>query len=307
MLDKMTAEIEKLPNEILQIIYHYLNFADLLLFAQVNSKMHRSVFQPTVFEKTICLIGNGGFQRSNRNSFNHPRLKRLVINDNVTARLKSALNCVRIVSTRGWCDLNGAQAGLLFPKFKNLTHLDLLGNQKVDDDVVRLVLTHCKKLSHLNVSHCSRLTQKTAFLICSNPAELEGLNLSSTACVTNKSWAVICATLSEQLSSLSVSSCYSSVSFDIMRSYPRNATFLDFSRNDTMDFGFLESICNDRQNRRKPPLLTIDIRDCDAITVDEVCILESIPGSFVRFLSNPKLQNNNVDGIRSYLNRLIAL
>ena len=92
-----------------------------------------------------------------------------------------------------------------------------------------------------------------------------------------------------------------------MRSYPRNAIFLDFARNDTMSFGFLEAICLDRQNRRKPPLLTIDIRDCDVITVDEVCILESIPGSFVQFLSNPKLQNNSVDGIRSYLNRLIAL
>ena len=303
-----TRKFEKLPSEILHSIYLYLNFADLLLVAQSSWTLYRSVCQPSVLKKAICVIGNDGFQRSMKLSFPQ-RHKALKITKELVNRLETPLSHLSILSTRGWCDINMNISELLFPKLKNLIHLDLLGNQELDDTLLRLVLTHCKKLTHLNLSHCPRLTQKSVFLLCSNASEctLSWLNLSSTQCITNKAWVVLCATQAECLEKLYVSSCYSSISFDIMRSYPRNATYLDFSRNDTLTFGFLEAIAIDRQQRRKPPKLTIDIRDCDGITGDEITLLESISGFSIRFLSNPKLSSNDERGVREYISRLIAL
>ena len=89
--------------------------------------------------------------------------------------------------------------------------------------------------------------------------------------------------------------------------YPRNITFLDLSRNDTLNFAFLERLAKDRATRRKLPFLTIDIRDCDGITGEEIQILQCITTANIVYLSNPKLESNSPAGLRDYIHRLISL
>ena len=178
---------EKLPNEILELIFSYLNFADILLLSHLSPSMQRSALRPTVLRNSTCLIGNQGFQRSFKSRFPQT-FKRLKITERLIERLSGTLNYVSVVSTRGWCDLDYDMATLLFPKLVNVVSLDLLGNQNVNDDFVRVVISNCKNLKQLNISHCSKLTQKSLFMISRSNLELNWLDVSSTQCLTNKAW-----------------------------------------------------------------------------------------------------------------------
>ena len=73
-----------------------------------------------------------------------------------------------------------------------------------------------------------------------------------------------------------------------------------------MTFEYLKAIVKEREGMRKMPVLKINICDCDAITGDEVELLNSYPAANIKFISNPKLQNYTAIGLREYINRLIS-
>ncbi|KAJ3306605.1 hypothetical protein HDV03_004734 [Kappamyces sp. JEL0829] len=197
-------------------------------------------------------------------------------------------------------------ARILFPVLPNVTHLDLQGNELVDDEFVRLVTQHCKKIGSLNLSRCSNLTPKSLVLLSKAMPKLENLDISSTRCTTNKTWVGL-ITYSENLRSLSVANSFL-INFEILTYiYPRSATYLDLSCNDSLRYEFLNSIASDRLKMRKPALLTVDIRNCEGITGDEITLLEMNTKANIRYLSNPKLSNYSTVGLRDYIQRLIAL
>lgn len=96
------------------------------------------------------------------------------------------------------------------------------------------------------------------------------------------------------------------MNFNIFSTYPKSVKVLDISRNPSVTFEYLKAIVKEREGMRKMPVLKINICDCDAITGDEVELLNSYPAANIKFISNPKLQNYTAIGLREYINRLIS-
>lgn len=165
--------------------------------------------------------------------------------------------------------------------------------------------SQCRKILHLDISNCVSLTQKSIFLISKCCSKIQSLNVSNTRCMTNKAWSVICATISATLTRLSVSNNYL-INYEIMTSiYPRNILYMDLSRNSSVKLSYLKAIAEDRETMKKP-LLTIDVTDCEDLTVDDIEDLQTFQKSNIQYLSNPRLKNYTSDGIRDYITRLIA-
>ena len=181
------ATIESLPSEIMHCIYEHLNFADLLLLARLNKHFKISVNQPSVFKRTICLVGNGGIQGS-KSVYNKRYPQTFKINPQSVSHISNQLFFVSKLSTRGYSNICHNTAGILMANLVNLTSVDLSGNSDVTDETVRLIAINLPKLKELDLSNCATLTQKSVFLIAKCCHALNSLNLSSTRCATNKSW-----------------------------------------------------------------------------------------------------------------------
>jgi hypothetical protein len=98
------------------------------------------------------------------------------------------------------------------------------------------------------------------------------------------------------------------IDFEILSHiYPRAATYLDLSNINSVTFEFLNSIVQDRITMRKPHHLTVDIRNCEEITGDEISVLEMNKLANITYISNPKLDNYSSSGLRAYISRLISL
>jgi hypothetical protein len=67
----------------------------------------------------------------------------------------------------------------------NLTELDISGTFQVDDDVVALVLKHCKHLVSLNIRNCRKVTNKSLDHIIALGHNLTTINIGGNFNITN--------------------------------------------------------------------------------------------------------------------------
>jgi hypothetical protein len=288
-----------LPLDILQRVFQYLYFGDLLILRKVNTRFQKILSLAQFWKYSICGVEDERFITSAY----HTDKYSLQVTPNSCLMLKDALAMARIL--KGFPIKYPSTCNKQFlDYFGNLVDVNLAGLLICDKELEILVKGN-SKIRSLTLSRCQRLTELSLILISKYLQELVFLDVSKSFIMTTRGWIELsCSHLNIEI--IKMACCMACIDWSIASlMFPKSLRVWDISDNMGITKEGLQDIAETRQSQSTKSSLLIDVRNCELLTSEDISFL--VERYDIKFLSNPRLRNNREDGIREYLEQLISV
>lgn len=291
-----------LPFEILERICSYLELIDLLELARTSKSLEACCLTRRLVKSAPLVIGFGAVQSTQSSR------KGIVLNKRFLRVNHKLLSATEILTTYRYHDMNREILSMLVTFLPSLKHVDFSNNVELDDECIKVLTLHCPHIRHLNLSRCRSLTSKCLHNIALQLEHIKSLNLSNTRAATSQSIMHFLACAPPSFKELRVSRCYMidwDVMGDVLGAY--DFSFVDFSSNWGVTGAFLKHFGEARSRMCARTVCTVDVQDCEQLTLDDVQDATRIAGgSVIRFQQNCRLKNHSEESVRQYLVELLG-